>query len=84
MLKEFLNKKKTGWRDGSMLKKNGCSCKGPGFNFPAPTYWLTIVCSSTGDPQLNIEDLTYMQANSKTYKIKINRYFLKRQTTQTS
>lgn len=75
MLKEFLNKKKTGWRDGSMLKKNGCSCKGPGFKFPAPTYWLTIVCSSTGDPQLNIVDLTHMQANSKTYKIKIKRYF---------
>lgn len=39
MFKEFLKKKKkTGWRDGSMLKKNGCSCRGPEFKFPAPTY----------------------------------------------
>jgi hypothetical protein len=26
-----------GWKDGSMFKSTDCSCRGPWFDFPAPT-----------------------------------------------
>jgi len=30
-----------GWRDGSVGKSNECSSKGPEFQIPATTWWLT-------------------------------------------
>lgn len=39
-----------GWRDGSAFKSTGCTCRGPGDQFVAPTCWLTPVPGDQGPP----------------------------------
>lgn len=40
-------KQNRGWRDGSAVYSPSCSCKGLGFQFPEPTWWLPTIHNSS-------------------------------------
>jgi hypothetical protein len=44
------NSLRRGWRDGSVVKSTDCSSRGP--EFPATTWWFSIICNGIGCPLL--------------------------------
>lgn len=66
-----------GWRAGSAVDSLCCFCKELGFNFPEPSWWLTIICNPSFRGPNQCTWCTYMHAGGKkdfhTYKVKINK-----------
>jgi hypothetical protein len=68
------------WRDGSAVKRTGCSSRGPRVQFPTPIWQLTTVYNSSSRGSDTLTQ-TYMQAPMPIKKV--DKYVFKKSNLKT-